>query len=301
VTAVVPSYNYARFVVRAVESCLAQTWAETEVVVVDDGSTDDSPGLLRERFGANPRVRLELFPENKGVSANFNRGLRAARGKWVGFCCADDEWLPDHLATLVPVLEATHAALAYGMARVVTEDGSAAPRESGSSFSGCPDDRFFERLVTSPNLVPFVATVFDRELALEQGGFREDLKILQDYALWLGLAARREVRFVDRETVVVRWHGANASRSNSPAKSEQLRRDGVAVFESLLAREGPLLRERGLEHVAKRRLADALRRLASRTPSGGEARACARRAIALDPLSARGYLGYVKALARRSR
>src|SRR2546421_471789 len=80
-----PSYNYARFVGRAVESCLAQTFADMEVVVVDDGSTDESPALLAERFSRNPRVRLELAKENKGISANFNRGLRAASGRLVGF------------------------------------------------------------------------------------------------------------------------------------------------------------------------------------------------------------------------
>ncbi|MEZ0227045.1 MAG: hypothetical protein ACAI25_00345, partial [Planctomycetota bacterium] len=114
--------------------------------------------------------------------------------------------------------------------------------------------------------------------------------------LWLRLAAHRAVRFVDEETVVVRWHGENAS-SGGDKKSEQLKRDSVAVFEDLLARDGALLRERGLERVARRRLADALRRLASRT-TGGEARECARRVIALQPLSPQSYLGYARVLAR---
>jgi len=295
-SAIVPSYNYARFVGRAVESCLAQTLADIEVVVVDDASTDESPALLAERFGREPRVRLELAKENRGISGNFNRGLRAATGRYVGFCCADDEWLPEHAATLVAALESSRAALAYAKARVVDAAGAPVPPGPGHAFSGCPDERFFERLVTSPNLIPFVATVFEREAALEAGGFDERLRVLQDYALWFRLAARRAVRFVDRETVLVRWHGGNASSADD-GKSELRKRDAVTVFEDLLARERPLLRERGLERVARRRLADALRRLASRT-RGGEARACARRAIAVDPLSAQGYLGYVRVLAK---
>ncbi len=296
-SAIVPSYNYARFVARAVESCLAQGLADMEVVVVDDASTDESPRVLEERFGKDPRVRLELARENRGISGNFNRGLRAARGKYAGFCCADDEWLPGHAEKLVSALAGSDAVLAYARARVVSAEGDPVPPGPGHAFSGCDDAAFFERLVTSPNVVPFVGTVFEREAALAAGGFDERLRVLQDYALWFRLSARRPVRFVDEETVLVRWHGENAS-SSSPGKSEQRKRDAVTVFEDLLAREAPLLSERGLEKVARARLADALRRLASRTGSGREARSCARRAIALDPLSPRGYLDYAKALTR---
>jgi len=268
-SAIIPSYNYARFVVRAVESCLAQTLADIEVVVVDDASTDESPALLAERFAKDPRVKLELAKENRGISGNFNRGLRAASGRFVGFCCADDEWLPEHAATLASVLESSGAVLAYAKARVVSADGGPVAPGPGHAFSGCPDGEFFERLVTSPNLIPFVATVFDREAALAVGGFDEKLRVLQDYALWFQLARSRAVRFVDRETVLVRWHGENASSGGdgrgADRKSEQLKRDAVRVFEDLLARDEPLLRERGLDRVARRRLADALRRLASRT------------------------------------
>jgi len=298
VSAIVPSYNYARFVVRAVESCLAQTLSDMEVVVVDDASTDESPRLLEERFGKEPRVRLELARDNRGISGNFNRGLRAASGKYVGFCCADDEWLPPHAEKLTQALSASDAVLAYARARVTDADGAPLPPGPGHAFSGCPDERFFERLVTSPNLVSFVGTVFEREAALSQGGFDERLRVLQDYALWFRLAARRPVRFVDDATVHVRWHGDNASKGGERKRSEQLKRDAVLVFEDLLAREAPLLRERGLERIAQRRLADSLRRLASRTGSVQEARSCARRAISLDPLSPRGYLGYARALAR---
>lgn len=296
-SAIVPSYNYARFVGRAVESCLAQTFADMEVVVVDDASTDESPALLVERFANEPRVRLELAKENRGISGNFNRGLRAARGKYVGFCCADDEWLPEHAATLVEVLERSKAVLAYAKARVVDAEGAPVPPGPGHAFSGCPDEQFFERLVTSPNLIPFVATVFERAAALEAGGFDERLRVLQDYALWFRLSARREVRFVDRETVQVRWHGENASGTDDK-KSEQRKRDAVTVFEDLLAREAPLLEERGLLRTARARAADALRRLASRTSSRDEARVCARRVIELQPFSAQSYLGYARVLAR---
>jgi glycosyltransferase involved in cell wall biosynthesis len=296
VTAVVPSYNYARYVVRAVESCLAQTHKDLEVVVVDDASTDGSQAVLRERFASEPRVRLLLFDENKGVSGNFNRGLAEARGRYVGFCCADDEWSPEHAATLVPALESSSGvALAYARARQLGGSGEAVDPEEAIYFDSCPDAEFWERLVRGVNFVPFVGTLFRRDLALEVGGFREDVRVIQDYALWLRLAARHEVRFVDRETVIVRWHSDNASARGAKT-SERRRRDMVHIFEDLLARESELLRARGLERVARRRLVGSLLRLARRAPTAAEARACCARAIELEPLALAPYLNWVRAL-----
>lgn len=301
VSAIVPSYNYAAYVVEAVESCLAQTFADLEVVVVDDRSTDDSPRLLRERYADHPRVRLLLAEENKGVSGNFNRGLQAARGKYVGYCCADDAWLPEHVATLVPALEsASGVALAYARARQLGRSDEPVDPEEAIAFDSAPDDLFWDQLVRRPNFVPFVATLFRRQAALEAGGFREDVHVIQDYALWLRLAAHAPVRFVDRETVIVRWHGDNASQRGART-SERRRRDMIHVFEHLLSREGEALRARGLEGVARTRLVDALLRLARRTKDPAEARACCARAIRLRPWAARPYLSYARACVGRTR
>ena len=296
VTAIVPSYNYARFVVRAVESCLEQTFPSLEVLVVDDASTDGSRELLQARFSGDPRVRLHLASENAGVSGNFNRGLKLARGRYVAFCCADDAWEPDHLATVVPALERSgDAVLAYARAHLLNETGAPVEDDDGCGFGSCEDALFFERLVRGANFVPFVATVFRRQEALDAGGFNPRIQVMQVYDLWLRLAATRPVVHVASATVRVSWHGANAS-ARGARTSLKRKRDAVAIFEGLLERELPLLRERGLERAARGRLADALSRLARRTPSREEARACSLRALRLAPFSASSYLGYVRAL-----
>jgi glycosyltransferase involved in cell wall biosynthesis len=254
--------------------------------------------VLRERFGGEPRVKLRLFEENKGVSGNFNRGLEAASGELAGFCCADDEWLPEHAATLVAALEGSPgAALAYSKARQLGGSGESVDAGEAIYFGSFPDAEFWAELIRGANFVPFVGTIFRRDLALEAGGFREDVRVIQDYALWLRLAARRPVRFVDRETVVVRWHGDNASQRGAKT-SERRRRDLVNIFEDLVSREAALLRERGLEDVARARLVGALLRLARRAPTAAEARACCARAIQLKPVSVAPYLNYVRALVR---
>lgn len=97
ISVIVTNYNYRVFVAEAVDGALAQTLAPGEVIVVDDGSSDGSPEYLRERYGADPRVRL-LCGENGGQLAAFQRGLAAATGEVVCFLDADDRWAPDYLA-----------------------------------------------------------------------------------------------------------------------------------------------------------------------------------------------------------
>lgn len=101
---IVTSYNYEDFVLEAVDSALAQSRAPLEVIVVDDGSSDGSPALLRDRYGDDRRVTL-LFGENGGQLAAFQSGLAAARGDVVCFLDADDVWRPDFLARIGEVYD----------------------------------------------------------------------------------------------------------------------------------------------------------------------------------------------------
>ena len=96
---VVTSYNYRDYVEKAIDTALAQTRAPIQVIVVDDGSTDGSPELLRKRYGDDARVTL-LLGENGGQLAAFHRGLEACTGDVVCFLDADDYWGPEYLARI---------------------------------------------------------------------------------------------------------------------------------------------------------------------------------------------------------
>jgi len=100
VSVVIPTLNYAAYVGRAIDSALGQTYPHTDVIVVDDGSTDDTPAVLA-RYGDRIRV---VAGAGAGVSAARNRGLAAARGDLIAVLDADDEWLPTKLARQLPVL-----------------------------------------------------------------------------------------------------------------------------------------------------------------------------------------------------
>ncbi len=94
ISIVIPLYNKARYIKRAIDSVLAQTYSEFELIVIDDGSSDGSGGIVRQY--ADQRVRLVVQP-NSGECAARNRGIAESRGNWVAFLDADDEWMPRFL------------------------------------------------------------------------------------------------------------------------------------------------------------------------------------------------------------
>lgn len=101
VSVLLPTYNAAATVARAIDSILAQTAGDLELIVVDDGSVDGTPARVVERFGHDPRVRSLPQPCNRGPAHARNVGLAAARGEWIGLVDADDAWRPDRVARLL--------------------------------------------------------------------------------------------------------------------------------------------------------------------------------------------------------
>jgi len=200
VSAVIPSYNYGRFVVEAVESVLAQTYRPAvEVIVVDDGSTDDT----RERLAPfGDRIRY-VHQQNRGLSGARNTGIREARGDWVGFLDADDVWHREKTELQVSV------GAAHGL------DLIGAPRQSERPET-LPKDPPFARLdvrhfLTSTPIFPS-GTMVRRRCFDAVGLFDEGLRSVEDRDMWLRLAARFPVGRVDSPCCFYREHGGQMSR-----------------------------------------------------------------------------------------
>jgi hypothetical protein len=118
-TIVVLNYNYGRFLARAIDSALAQTAPEVEVVVVDNGSTDDSRQVIERYTG---RVRVVLQPENIGQGHGYNLGFEAARGDWIVWLDADDTLDPDCIQTCLTLADETTAKVQYPLRLIDAED-----------------------------------------------------------------------------------------------------------------------------------------------------------------------------------
>lgn len=290
ISAIVPSYNHEHYVGKAVASVLAQRVEGLELIAIDDASTDGTRAIL-ESFRGDPRVRLEAHARNRGISSTFNRGLELARGEFVAYLGSDDYWLPGHLAGAIRLLEDRDAALVYGRARVVDQlDRDVTSRFP--FFGSCEEGRAFEALMTRSNFIPFVSVVMRREAALAAGGFDESLVTLQDYDLWIRLAAHRAIRYRNETTVAFRWDGRNTS-TPTPQNSIRFRRELIHVLEKALREMPEPLAHRGLTRPVRSRLADTYARLGRRIGDPCERARCYRRALHHDPLRfklARRYL-----------
>ena len=197
VSTVIPTYNRAADCVVAVGSALAQTHADQEILVVDDGSTDDTEAVLRARFGE--RIRY-LKQANAGVSAARNLGIARARGEAVAFLDSDDTWLPDKLARQVAVLEARPAVgLVITSMLVVNPDGSV--KERFSRRTTIPTDgRVLPHVLRNPAMTPSTALI-RTDVLRALGGFDPTLRTAEDLDLHLRIALRHEVAVIDEPLV----------------------------------------------------------------------------------------------------
>jgi hypothetical protein len=192
-TIAMPAYNSSRTIGAAIRSVLAQTRSDFELVVVDDGSSDDTTAQVA-RFGDDGRVRL-FRQENSGPGAARNLAIIAGRGRYVSMLDSDDLWLPTYLETMAAVLDADpDVGLAYTDAWVLDDATRRIRRTTAMHYQHPPRDpprdplEFLALLLKRGNFVFTSTTV--RHSALERVGlFEAALKPAEDFGLWLRIVA----------------------------------------------------------------------------------------------------------------
>jgi len=210
VTIVVPTYNRAGELARALASVAGQTAGDFEVLVVDDGSTDETASLVGRH--PDPRVRYLRQPRNQGVSAARNRGLREARGELIAFLDADDEWMPTKLERQVAVFRGAgdELGLVYTGVETVGEDGSSSiqrPRDRG--------DVYREMLWRNAIHGGGSNAMIRREVVAAAGFFDDRMPAIEDHEYWLKVARFFRVDFV--EEPLIRYHDPRTSIRRSLA------------------------------------------------------------------------------------
>lgn len=208
VSIIMPCYNAMAHLSQSVESVLDQTFADWELIAVDDGSSDDTLAWLHSQTDARLHI---LAQTNQGVSAARNAGLSRARGQYIAFLDADDTWAPTFLATLFAALQThPHAALAYSGWQNI---GLSGPR--GKPF--IPPD--YETPAKRETLFagcrwPIHAALTRRQAVVDAGGFDRRLKNAEDYALWLEIAAVTTIVRVPEVLAQYRFHGDAQASGN---------------------------------------------------------------------------------------
>ncbi len=198
VSVVIPSHNRSRLVVRALDSILSQTRPADEILVVDDGSEDDTVERIR---GQQPAVRVVAQPHS-GVSAARNRGIRESTGEWIAFLDSDDEWLPTKLEKQLDALAASpDLSLCHTDEIWIRRGRRVKPMEKHRKYGGEIFERCLPLCVISPS-----SAILHRRLFDEVGLFDESLPACEDYDLWLRVTARFPVLYLD-EPLIVKYGG----------------------------------------------------------------------------------------------
>jgi glycosyltransferase involved in cell wall biosynthesis len=248
VSAIIATYNRAYIVCEAIESILNQTYKNVEIVVVDDGSTDDTQGKLKQY---DSRIRV-VYQENAGPAAAWNRGIRESRGEIITFLGSDDIWLPTFVERQVAVLQlagdGVPCSLSNSWLRFTSGRGSTAfqhvnlyPLQDEGIWLNAAE-------IFATRFVLFGQSVAIRRAALERtGGFDESLWFLEDYDLALKLSIQGPWGFV-REPLVV-WRQGTTDSLSQKSLVEQ-----VQLKENILKIRGRVLNSlNGAENVQQLR------------------------------------------------
>ncbi len=208
VSVITASYEMDQYVTQAVDSVLAQDYPNVESIVVNDGSTDQTREVLA-KYDHDPRVTV-IHQENAGQTVAKNRGLAAARGELIGFCDADNRWLPGKLARQVPVLLARpEVGVVYGDIALIDGDDNPLPPQKIQRLSGKITGQLLIR-----NFVTFNTTLTPKRILDKVGGFDERLRMAIDYNLWLQISLEHEFHYIDEPLVAYRiWGGQMSHRT----------------------------------------------------------------------------------------
>jgi glycosyltransferase involved in cell wall biosynthesis len=243
VTIAVPLHNGARTIEETLQSVFAQTFQDFEIIVLDDGSRDESLDIV---YGiSDPRLHVEKF-ENSGIGASFNRCIGRARGRYMKVLPQDDLLDPACLSESVALLrQSRNPALAFCRRKIIYDpsdrwslewvknyecvDAPLQPLEAVNDGKEVLARWSRAKKLTRNYIGEPVATIFPVELARSVGGFSMVLRQNLDYVLWMRLMARGEVCFTKRQLCSFRLHVTGTSYKN--AQCDRL------VFESLLVLE----------------------------------------------------------------
>ncbi len=220
VSVIIPSYNATRFVKTTIDSVLAQTFQDFEIVVVDDGSTDNTKEVLQD-YGDKIRY---LYKENGGVSKARNYGIENANGKYIAFLDADDVWMPEKLEKQVELLESNaEIGLCYVATQKVDEELNYLSTINANSY-----EDYCEALLLNLNIVAgsCSSAMVRRDIVSQTDGFDSKFSTYADWEMWLRLSLL--TKFAPIQTELVKYRIVAGSMSSNP---EVTKRDALGVLD----------------------------------------------------------------------
>lgn len=212
VSVIIPTYNRAGYLCQAIDSVLSQTFRDFELIVVDDGSVDDTKKLL-ERYG--DKIKF-FYQENKGVGAARNLGIVKARGEYLAFLDSDDYWFENKLQYEMDIIKQSKACFVHCSAFVELNAGQT------KLIKPTLPARKFEDLLRSNGIV--TSSVILHKNCIEKVGlFDESLKIAEDYEFWLRILYLGNIAlYLDKTLLIYRVHDKNISKNIEETKKYEI-------------------------------------------------------------------------------
>jgi glycosyltransferase involved in cell wall biosynthesis len=200
ISVIIPTFNRSNVVRRAIDSVLLQTYKNFELIIVDDGSTDDTHDILKD-YIVSERI-IYVRSENKGVSAARNLGVSLSNGEYISFLDSDDEWLPCKLQMQIdlikqgPELECVHGEEIW-----IRNAKRVNQKKIHQKFGGDIFEKCLGLCLISPS-----AVMISKRLYTEMNGFDEDYIVCEDYDLWLKITSLYKVGFI-KEPIITKYGG----------------------------------------------------------------------------------------------
>lgn len=248
VSVIIPTYNYGQYITKAVDSVLNQTYSDYEIIIVDDGSTDDTALRLKEHLDRPGSIISYHYQDNRGPAAARNRGIELSAGQYIAFCDSDDTWLPTKLAEQIGFLEGhPEHMMVFSDFSQIKDDGE--HEESYFKKREIHPERFkdhFQELIMTgmymyPSTVVLRKKVFD-----EIGKFNERYRVGEDREMFMRITRTFPVGFVDKCLVTRFYHVGSTSLHTFRLHSNQI------ILLNDILREFPL--PENLRRVVKKML-----------------------------------------------
>ncbi|MBF0449218.1 MAG: glycosyltransferase [Candidatus Magnetomorum sp.] len=196
ISVIIPVYNRPDFVREAIQSVLDQTYPDIEIIVVNDGSTDNTADVM-DQFGDRISV---IYQENQGVSAARNTGLRHSSAQWIAFLDSDDIWLPEKLTLQMQFMKNNTTARICQTEEIWIKDGKRLyPKKKHTKKSGMIFKHCLPLCIVSPS-----AVIIHKELFDQVGMFDESLPACEDYDLWLRISCKHPIYLLDCPLIIKR-------------------------------------------------------------------------------------------------
>lgn len=232
-TVVIPLYNKEKYIIRAIESVLNQTYDDVEIIVIDDGSTDSSLSKVKKIKSSKIRI---IQQENAGVSAARNKGIANAKFKYIAFLDADDEWHTRYLEKIYELIKRFPNQGAYGTAyEEVKRGGSCAPSSERNNlrvgWEGVIDNYFKESL-ESP-LISSSSVVIPKEVFNHLGGFPVGITRGEDQDMWCRIGLNYSIAFSNKPLAKYYKDIKNAATQ----KNREYNRSFMSYVEDILIKE----------------------------------------------------------------